>query len=49
MNWRSAKDNLITITRIDCNNANLKINDEFNVSLEILVYDNKETQNKEGQ
>ena len=46
MTWRynSTKDNLITITRICCINGNLGNNDEFNVPLEILVNDNKETQ-----
>ena len=44
INDNSVIDNLITITRIDCINGNLGNNDEFNVPLEILVNDNKETQ-----
>ena len=44
INDNSAKDNLITITRTDCINGNLGNNDDFNVPLEILVNDNKETQ-----
>ena len=44
INDNSVKDNLITITRIDCINGNLENNDEFNVPLEILVNHNKETQ-----
>ena len=46
INDNSAKDSLVTITRIDCINSNLGNNDEFNVPLEILVNDNKETQTK---
>ena len=46
INDNTAKDNLITIRRIDCINGNLGNNDEFNVPLEILVNDNKETQAK---
>ena len=46
INDNAAKDNLITITRIDCINGNLGNNDEFNVPLEILVNDNKETDKK---
>ena len=47
INDNSAKDNLITTTRIDCINGNLEITvDELNVPLEILANDNKETQTK---
>ena len=46
INDNSTKDNLITITRIDCINGNLGNTDEFNVPLEILVNDNKETQTR---
>ena len=46
INDNTAKDNLITIRRIDCINSNLRNNDEFNVPLEILVNDNRETQTK---
>ena len=46
INDNTAKDNLITIRRIDCIKGNLGNNDEFNVPLEILVNDNKETQTK---
>ena len=46
INDNSAKDNLITITRIDCIKGNLGNNDEFSVPFEILVNDNKETQTK---
>ena len=46
INDNSAKDNLITITRIDCINGNLGNNDEFNNPVEILVNDNKETQTR---
>ena len=46
INDNSAKDNLITITRIGCISGNLGNNDEFNVPREILVNDNKETQAK---
>ena len=46
MNDNPAKDNLITITRIDWINSNSGNNDEFNVPLEILVNNNKETQTK---
>ena len=46
INDNSAKDNLITMTRIDCINGNLGNNDEINVSLEILLIDNKETQTR---
>ena len=41
----SAKDNLITITRIDCNNGNLENNDQFNVPLEILLNNNNGIKN----
>ena len=44
INDSSTIDNLITITRIDCNNGNLENNDEFNIPPEIVVNDNKETQ-----
>ena len=46
INDNTAKDNLITIRRTDCINGNLGNNDEFNIPLEILVNDNKETQTK---
>ena len=46
INDNTAKDNLITIRRIDCINGNLRNNDEFNVPLEILVNDNRERQTK---
>ena len=46
INDNSAKDNLITITRIDCIKGNLGNNDEFNVPLEVLVNDKKETQTR---
>ena len=46
INDNSAKDNLITITRIGCINGNLGKNDEFNVPLEILVNDNKKIDKK---
>ena len=46
INDNSAKDNLITMTKIDCINGNLGNNDEFNVPLEILINYNKETQTK---
>ena len=47
INNNSAKDNLITITRIGCINGNLGKNDEFNVPLEILVNDNKKIDKKQ--
>ena len=46
INDNSAKENLITITRIDCIKGNLGNNNETNVPLEILVNDNKEAQTK---
>ena len=46
INDNSAKDNFITLTRINCINGNLGNNDEFSVPLEILEHDNKETQTK---
>ena len=46
INDNSVKDNLITITRIDCINPNLGNNDEFNVPLETLINDNKEAQTR---
>ena len=46
INDNSSKDNIIIITRIDCNNGILENNNEFNIPLEILVNDNKETLTK---
>ena len=46
INDNSAKDNLITITRIGCINGNLGKNDEFDVQLEILINDNKKIDKK---
>ena len=46
INDNSAKDNLITKTRTGFINGNLGNNDKFNVELEIIVNDNKETHTK---
>ena len=43
INDNSAKDNLITKTRTGFINGNLGNNDKFDVELEILINDNKET------